>query len=318
MHRFLALILLAGTAAPALAAGDPGDSDRQSRREARQQAREEARAERSNSGNDQQGSSRVTRSTRSGGDDGPQPTVRVDSGGSDGGGERRASRARFSGGEQPAAQVETSGGGNAGERSFNRSLRGRFGGGEQPAIQPVARDSDSSATPERRLRERVRGPRIVEAPQGTVEDRAAPALRQSERPLPRVLRNRVPVVSSTPREGTQPPLRTENRRTNWASWSTSRWRSDHRYNWREHRRRHRSLFRLGFYFDPFGWNYRPYQIGWRLWPSYYSSRYWIHDPWQYRLPYAPPGYRWIRYHDDAILVDTWSGQVVDVIHNFFW
>ena len=29
------------------------------------------------------------------------------------------------------------------------------------------------------------------------------------------------------------------------------------------------------------------------------------------LPYAPPGYRWIRYYDDALLVDTWDGTVVD-------
>ena len=55
-----------------------------------------------------------------------------------------------------------------------------------------------------------------------------------------------------------------------------------------------------------------------MWPSYYSSRYWINDPWYYRLPYAPPGTRWVRYYDDAILVDMWSGQVVDVIYNFFW
>ena len=49
-----------------------------------------------------------------------------------------------------------------------------------------------------------------------------------------------------------------------------------------------------------------------------QQQYWINDPWQYRLPYAPPGYRWIRYWDDAMLVDTWTGEVVDVIHNFFW
>jgi Ni/Co efflux regulator RcnB len=96
------------------------------------------------------------------------------------------------------------------------------------------------------------------------------------------------------------------------------WRSDHRYDWRDHRRRHRSLFHFGFYSDPFGWSYRPYSIGWRLWPSYYRSSYWLNDPWMYRLPYAPPGYRWIRYYDDALLIDTWDGTVVDVIRDFFW
>jgi hypothetical protein len=146
------------------------------------------------------------------------------------------------------------------------------------------------------------------------EDRS---LRQHDRPLPRVMQTRVPVVSTTPREGTQPPLRTESRPMTAPQWSTS-WRHSDRYDWQNHRRRHRSLFHLGFYFDPFGWGYSPYQIGWRMWPSYYTSRYWLNDPWQYRLPYAPPGYRWVRYWDDAVLVDTWSGEVVDVIYNFFW
>jgi hypothetical protein len=142
-------------------------------------------------------------------------------------------------------------------------------------------------------------------------------LRESTRPVPNVFRNRVPIVANEPREGTQPPQRLERHSRDSVRWNTN-WRHDSRHDWRRWRDRHHSLFRLGFYSDPFGWNYRPYSIGWRMWPSYYSGRYWINDPWQYRLPYAPPGYRWIRYWDDAILVDTWSGQVVDVIHNFFW
>ena len=141
---------------------------------------------------------------------------------------------------------------------------------------------------------------------------------QPDRPLPRVLRTRTPVVSDTPREGTQPPLRTDfRRRTADVHWDTS-WRHNRRYDWWSWRRTHRNFFHLGFYYDPFGWDYRPYSIGWRLWPSYFSSRYWISNPWEYRLPYAPPGYRWIRYYDDALLVDTWDGEVVDVIYNFFW
>jgi len=27
---------------------------------------------------------------------------------------------------------------------------------------------------------------------------------------------------------------------------------------------------------------------------------------------------WVRYWDDAVLVDTFTGEVIDVIHNFFW
>lgn len=142
-------------------------------------------------------------------------------------------------------------------------------------------------------------------------------LRQAERAAPNVLRRPVPVVSDTPRIGTQPPVRTEARRRAPVNWS-SHWRNDRRYDWWNWRNRHRSLFRLGLYLDPFGWGYQRYSIGWRMWPNYYHSSFWLNDPWQYRLPYAPPGYRWIRYYDDAILIDTWDGRVVDVIYNFFW
>jgi len=138
------------------------------------------------------------------------------------------------------------------------------------------------------------------------------AARQAERRA-----SRVPVVSNTPRPGTQPPPPTEVRHSPAVHWNTD-WRHNSRYNWYNWRHRHRSLFTLGAYYDPFGWGYQPYSIGWRMWPNYYRSSYWLNDPWQYRLPYSPPGTRWIRYYDDAILVDMWSGQVVDVIYDFFW
>jgi Ni/Co efflux regulator RcnB len=125
------------------------------------------------------------------------------------------------------------------------------------------------------------------------------------------------VVSNMPRPGTQPPLRAESHRGGDVHWNGN-WRQDHRYDWRNYRHHHRSQFHLGFYFDPYGWGYQPFSIGWRLWPNYYSSNYWINDPWMYRLPYAPPGYVWVRYWNDAVLVDRWSGTVVDVIPGFFW
>ncbi|MEO7655437.1 MAG: RcnB family protein [Sphingomicrobium sp.] len=134
------------------------------------------------------------------------------------------------------------------------------------------------------------------------------------------LRNvRPPVVSNTPRPGTQPPPAAVRPAVLPAvKWNSKNWRNDRRYDWNKHRNKYWWLFQLGSYYDPFGWGYQPYQTGWRMWPSYYSSNYWINDPYYYRLPYAPRGTRWVRYWDDAVLVDTWSGQVVDVIYNFFW
>ncbi|WP_342449817.1 RcnB family protein [Sphingomonas jejuensis] len=36
------------------------------------------------------------------------------------------------------------------------------------------------------------------------------------------------------------------------------------------------------------------------------------------MPPAYGSYRWVRYYDDALLVDVRSGYVVDVIYDFFW
>ena len=100
-------------------------------------------------------------------------------------------------------------------------------------------------------------------------------------------------------------------------WSRD-WRKDRRYDWSNYRNRYGSLYRLGRYHDPYGWGYRRFSIGFNIWPSYYGSNYWLGDPWMYRLPPAYGPYRWVRYYDDAILVNVYTGFVVDVIHNFFW
>jgi hypothetical protein len=100
-------------------------------------------------------------------------------------------------------------------------------------------------------------------------------------------------------------------------WSND-WRRDHRYDWRSYRDRNRSIFRIGRYYDPYGWGYRRFSIGFNLWPSYYSSNFWLDDPYMYRLPPAYGPYRWVRYYDDALLVNIYTGQVVDVLYSFFW
>jgi Ni/Co efflux regulator RcnB len=120
-----------------------------------------------------------------------------------------------------------------------------------------------------------------------------------------------------PRPGTEPPLKPQARPTPRPQWNAG-WRNNRRYDWGNWRRHHRNRFHLHSYIDPFGWAYYRYWIGWRLWPGYYSNQFWITDPWEYRLPPAPPGTRWIRYYNDALLVDMWSGEVIDVIHDFFW
>jgi hypothetical protein len=97
------------------------------------------------------------------------------------------------------------------------------------------------------------------------------------------------------------------------------WRRDNRYNWYSYRNANRNIFRLGRYYSPYSnYRYSRLSISFRLGSLFYGSRYWINDPWQYRLPEAYGPYRWVRYYDDALLVDTYTGEVVDVIYDFFW
>ncbi len=59
-------------------------------------------------------------------------------------------------------------------------------------------------------------------------------------------------------------------------------------------------------------------IGFFLDNVFFQPRYFINDPYAYRLPDVYGPYRWVRYYDDVLLVDVYSGEVVDVIHDFFW
>lgn len=97
------------------------------------------------------------------------------------------------------------------------------------------------------------------------------------------------------------------------------WRNNGRFNWFGHRQANRFLFAPGPYFSPFaGHFYRPVGVGFLLDPLFFQPRFFLNDPWAFRLP--PPGdrFRWVRYYDDVLLVDIFSGEVVDVIENFFW
>lgn len=98
-----------------------------------------------------------------------------------------------------------------------------------------------------------------------------------------------------------------------------KWRDDNRYDWRKYRSSNRNRFHIGIYYAPYrNYYYRPLSIGFFLDTLFYNDRYWISDPWYYRLPPAYGPYRWVRYYDDALLVDTYNGEVVDVIYDFFW
>ncbi|MBS0477902.1 MAG: RcnB family protein [Proteobacteria bacterium] len=107
-----------------------------------------------------------------------------------------------------------------------------------------------------------------------------------------------------------------NRGDNW----NRGWRGNDRYNWQRYRNDNRNLFRLPRYYAPYGWSYgyRRFSIGFVLDRMLFGQNYWIDDPYEYRLPEAYGEYRWVRYYNDALLVDIYTGEVVDVVYDIFY
>ena len=106
-----------------------------------------------------------------------------------------------------------------------------------------------------------------------------------------------------------------NGRTDW----NRGWRNDNRYNWSSWRNQNRYRYHLSPYYSPYrNWRYQRFSIGLFLDSLFYDQRYWIGNPYDYRLPVAPYGTQWVRYYDDVILVDVYTGEVLDVIYDFFW
>ncbi len=321
MRNTLLFLLAASVSMPALAADEPGD--RAVRRAEARAERAEARAERQAQRAEPQQQTEAQapaevrqqhrevireqvferRLERNRGGESVRPTLEQRTV------ERRSEAAPDATSAQPVVE----------QRVIERRSARRLGNGD--FVRPMLEERAGSADTVSEWRSRER--RIGDAPAAIGERQGSAGIFQQPREQARgrdsIGNRRAPIVSRIAREGTQPPQRAAVRSSRYSGrhWDGN-WRNDRRHDWRRHRDRHRSLFRFGFYYDPFGWSYRPYSIGWRLWPSYYQSRYWLSDPGMYRLPYAPPGYRWIRYYDDALLVDTWDGTVVDVIYNFFW
>ncbi|HKT76728.1 MAG TPA: DUF1090 family protein [Sphingobium sp.] len=94
-------------------------------------------------------------------------------------------------------------------------------------------------------------------------------------------------------------------------------RQELREDWRDYRRSHRDVYRGGNWRAPF--RYNRWDVGAQLRPTYYSSRYYISDPYRYRLPrQGNPNLRWVRHYNDVLLVNVRSGRVMEVHRGFFW
>jgi Ni/Co efflux regulator RcnB len=80
---------------------------------------------------------------------------------------------------------------------------------------------------------------------------------------------------------------------------------------------HHYHYRGGAYRGPSGYSYHRYSYGNMLPSIYFAQNYWIDDYSDYGLSSPPPGCVWVRYGDDAILIEQDNGQILEVVYSQF-
>lgn len=76
-------------------------------------------------------------------------------------------------------------------------------------------------------------------------------------------------------------------------------------------------YRIGPYRRPPGWTAHRWAYGETLPRAYWASQYVIADYWLFALEVPPAGYEWVRDGNDALLIDTGSGQILQVEYGAF-
>ncbi|MBS0470715.1 MAG: RcnB family protein [Proteobacteria bacterium] len=97
-------------------------------------------------------------------------------------------------------------------------------------------------------------------------------------------------------------------------------RSSHNPDFKRFNRNYKApkRFHHGTYHKPHGWYYRRWTFGDFLPSLFFGEQYWL-DSWSdYGLPYPPPGCVWVRYGNDALLVDEDTGEIIQVVYGVFY
>lgn len=76
-------------------------------------------------------------------------------------------------------------------------------------------------------------------------------------------------------------------------------------------------YHIAQYHRPHGWYEHRWGYGEILPALFWTQNYWLGDYYDYGLPDPPPGFVWVRYGDDALLVDENSGEVLQVEYSLF-
>ena len=84
-------------------------------------------------------------------------------------------------------------------------------------------------------------------------------------------------------------------------------------NFRSGRRFHAPAYRR-----PPGWSYQRWTFGQILPALYWGQQYWLNDYVSYDLPPPPYGAVWVRYGNDALLIDRDTGEIITVEYDVFY
>ena len=76
-------------------------------------------------------------------------------------------------------------------------------------------------------------------------------------------------------------------------------------------------FHIGPYHRPPGWAAHHWAYGQVLPRVYWAPQYLISDYWLFALEVPPAGYEWVRDDADALLVDTNTGEILQVEYGVF-
>lgn len=126
------------------------------------------------------------------------------------------------------------------------------------------------------------------------------------------------------RRNNNPVVRNDDRRDrNWGNNDRNRnWGNQdrRRYDVTRYNRNFNSTrrFRVDSYRQPYGYSYRRWNYGQRLPRNYYVRHFWLTNFLVYGLFAPPPGYVWVRYGPDALLIDEETGEIVQVRYNMFY
>ena len=76
-------------------------------------------------------------------------------------------------------------------------------------------------------------------------------------------------------------------------------------------------FKVGPYHRPHGWAQHHWGYGQILPRAYWAPQYILSDYWLFALEVPPAGYEWVRDDTDALLVNTDTGEILQVEYGAF-